>query len=133
MDRPAIHTLVRRWLDEAVAQGIDDVFDELLTEDVIDRSGGGGSRGRESFKARSRFVRAALADRSATLDELLVDGDRIAWRWTLAATHVGPLLDVPATGRRVTLSGVNFQRIEGGRVAEHWTVADFAGLLRQLK
>jgi steroid delta-isomerase-like uncharacterized protein len=133
MDRPAIHALVRRWLDEAVSQGRDDVFDELLTEDVLDTSGGGASRGRETFKTRSRFVGAALADRRATLDELLIDGDRIAWRWTLTATHAGPLFDVPATGRRVTLSGVNFQRLEAGRVAEHWTVADFAGLLRQLK
>jgi steroid delta-isomerase-like uncharacterized protein len=133
MDRPAIETLVRRWLDEAIAQGRDEVFDELLTEDVRDTSGGGDSRGRESFKTRSRFVRAALGDRRATLDELVVDGDRIAWRWTLTATHVAPLMEVPATGRRVTLSGVNFQKLRDGRVAEHWTVADFAGLLRQLK
>jgi predicted ester cyclase len=42
-------------------------------------------------------------------------------------------MGVPATGRRVVLPGINIQRIAGGKVVEHWSQADFAGLLAQLR
>jgi steroid delta-isomerase-like uncharacterized protein len=133
MDRDQVIALVERWAHDAVASGRDEVFDELLTEDVLDRSGGGESRGRETFKARARGVRSAFADLRVTVDEVVVEGDAIAWRWTLTGTHAGPLLDIAATGKRVTLRGVNFQRVRDGRVAEHWTLADLAGVARQLR
>ena len=132
MDRENVERLVSCWANEAVAAGRDDVFDDLLTEDALDKSGGSVSRGRESFKARARFVRSAFADRSVAVDDLVIDGDAIAWRWTLTATHVATFMDLAATGRRVALRGVNFQRLRDGRVAEHWTLADLAGLARLL-
>jgi steroid delta-isomerase-like uncharacterized protein len=133
MDKPEIQELVTRWATQAVAAGREDVWDEVLAEDVVDRSGGAESRGRESFKARARAVQAAVGDRSVVVDDLVVDGDRIAWRWTLTGKHVGPFLDVQPTGKSVTLRGVNFQRVRDGVVVEHWTLADLAGLARQLR
>jgi steroid delta-isomerase-like uncharacterized protein len=133
MDGRQIQELVTRWATEAVAAGRDEAWDELLADDVVDRTGGAESRGRESFKARARAVYAAFADRSVSVDDLVVEGDRIAWRWTLTGTHTGPFLDIPPTGKRITLRGVNFQRVRDGAVVEHWTLADIAGLVRQLK
>ncbi len=133
MNRPQIQELVARWATEAVAAGREEVWDEVLADDVIDRSGGAESRGREWFKMRARAVQAAFGDRSVSVDDLFVDGDRIAWRWTLTGTHVGPFLETPPTGKRVTLRGVNFQRVRDGAVVEHWTLADLAGLTRQLR
>jgi len=133
MGRDRIERLVARWANEAVAAGREEVWDELLAEDVLDLSRPMASRGRESFKARSRAVSAALADRSVTVDNLVVDGDRIAWRWTLTGTHVGTFLDLAPAGKRVTLRGANFQRLQDGAVVEHWTLADLAGLGRQLR
>jgi len=132
MDREPIEKLVMRWATEAVAAGRDEVWDELLAEDVLDRSGPVESRGRESFKARARAVRSAFGERSVTVDALVVEGDVVAWRWTLTGTHVAAFLDIAPTGKRITLRGVNFQRVTGGVVTEHWTLADLAGLRRQL-
>jgi steroid delta-isomerase-like uncharacterized protein len=133
MDRRQIEEIVTRWATQAVAAGREEVWDTVLADDVLDRSGGTESRGRESFKARARAVQAAFGDRSVHVEDLVMDGDRIAWRWTLTATHVGTFLDTPPTGKRVTLRGVNFQRVRNGAVVEHWTLADIAGLARQLR
>jgi len=133
MDRPDIERLVRRWTEEGIAQGHLDVFDELLAQDVFDRSGPAPSKGVESFKARAAAVRAAFADIQIAVDDLLVDGDAIAWRWTLTGTHVGPFADLAPTGCRATLRGVNFQRLKDGRVAEHWTLADVFGAMQALR
>ena len=120
--------LVQRWTQEAIAGGRLDVFDELLAEDVLDGSGPVASRGVEPFKARAAAVRAAFAEIDLRIEDLLVDGDAIAWRWALTGTHVGTFAGVTPTGRRITLRGVNFQRLRGDRVVEHWTMVDvFAG------
>jgi len=133
MDRSTIESLVTLWAQEAVAAGRDEVWDELLAEGVVDVSGPAPSVGRESFRARAKAVQAALGERTITVDGLVIEGDRIAWRWTLQGRHTGPFMEVAPTGKRVTLRGVNFQRLEGGKVAEHWTLADLAGLARQLR
>jgi steroid delta-isomerase-like uncharacterized protein len=132
MTKAEVEALVRRWAFEAVAGGKLEVFDELLDEGVRDLSGATPSIGRETFKARAAAVQKAFGDLEIHIDELIIDGDRIAWRWTMSGTHIGPFLNVPPTGRRAQLRGVNFQRLEGGRVLEHWTLVDALGLRDQL-
>ena len=44
----------------------------------------------------------------------------------------GEFNGIPATGRRVSLTGISIDRITGGRIVESWEVTDDAGLLRQL-
>jgi steroid delta-isomerase-like uncharacterized protein len=133
MDRHDIERLVQRWTQEAIAEGRLDTFDELLTDDVLDRSGAVPSRGVEPFKARAAAVRAAFAEIDLRVEDLLVDGDAIAWRWALTGTHVGAFAGVAPTGRRITLRGVNFQRLRGDRVVEHWTMVDVFAATQALR
>ncbi|HXK20599.1 MAG TPA: ester cyclase [Polyangiaceae bacterium] len=128
MERNAIEELVRRWLNEAIRDGNVAIFDELLAEGVCDSSGGTKVFGSAPFKRRAQAVHSAFSSIEVAVEELVIDANRAAWRWSLTGTHTGAFAGVAATGRRVTLRGVNFQRFEAGRVAEHWTLADLAGL-----
>ena len=47
--------------------------------------------------------------------------------------HYGLFLGAPPTGKRVTMTGMNIQRVANGVVVEHWTNADQLGLLRQVQ
>jgi predicted ester cyclase len=133
MDRRAIERLVWRWANEGIVEGRLSVFDDLVVPEVVDRSGPAPWTGVESVKARASAVRAAFDELEIRVDELLVEGDGIAWRWTLHGKHVGTFAGVEPTGRRVALRGVNFQRLEGDRVAEHWTLVDVFGALQALR
>ena len=124
---------VQRWTQEAIAEGRLDTFDELLTEDVLDRSGSVPSRGVEPFKARAAAVRAAFAEIDIRVEDLLVDGNAIAWRWALTGTHVGSFAGVAPTSRCITLRGVNFQRLRSDRVVEHWTLVDVFAATQALR
>jgi steroid delta-isomerase-like uncharacterized protein len=132
MKRTEIEALVQRWATQAVALGSEEAWDELLTEDVRDLSGAAPTQGRDSFKARAAAVRNAFSKLTVSVDDLVVEGDAISWRWTLSGVHVGTFLSVAPTGKPIQLRGVNFQRLRDRRVAEHWTIADLAGLSRQL-
>ena len=131
MDRPAVEDLTRRWV-EAIARGDLDAFDDLVAPDACDRSGQDPSYGAEAFKARAAAVRAAFGSIDLRVEDLVVEGDAIAWRWALTGTHVGPFAAIAPTGRRITLRGVNFQRVAAGRVVDHWTMVDVFGAVRAL-
>jgi predicted ester cyclase len=133
MERRAAEQLVERWLNEAICKGNVAIFDELLSLDVRDLSGAVPTRGRETFKLRARAVYDAFAELEPSLDALVIEGEQLAWRWSLKGLHRGVFAGVAASGRRVTLRGVNFQRIEQAQVVEHWTLADMHGLLQALK
>jgi predicted ester cyclase len=133
VNRTDVEKLVRCWIQDAIAEGRFGVFDDLLASDVVDRSGPVPTVGVESFKMRAAAVRSAFADIQIAVDDLLVDGDAIVWRWTLTGTHVGSFAGLAPTGRRATLRGVNFQRLRGERVAEHWTLVHVFGTMQTLR
>ena len=133
MERRALEHLAKRWLNEAIRDGQVAVFDELLRPNARSESGGQLTHGREPFKQRASAVHAAFSEIETALDQLVVEGNQLAWRWSLTGTHSGAFAGLAATGRRVTLSGVNFQELEGDRVAAHWTLADTFGLVEALR
>lgn len=123
---------VEKW-NQAVMDGRPEAWDALVAEQVVDRTGGLERVGRSSFKERVAAVRAVFSDVTVRADDVVVTGDRIVWRWTLEGTQVAPFGGIAATNARVQMRGVNFQRLEGGRVMEHWTLVDVAGAMAQLK
>jgi predicted ester cyclase len=133
MDRSQGQRLAQRWAYEGVARGRAEVFDALVSVDAIDHSGPTDVRGVEGFKIRTRAVHASFTEIRVVVEDLLVDGDKLAWRWALTGMHSGPFLGVAPTGRRIAMSGMNIQRIVDGKVVEHWSNADQLGLLRQVK
>jgi steroid delta-isomerase-like uncharacterized protein len=88
--------------------------------------------GVEGFKAYIHSFRDALSDVDVVLDDILADGDKVVWHFTLSATNTAPLLGIPATGNQVSVTGMLISRIAGGKVAEEWINRDDLGLFQQL-
>ena len=65
------------------------------------------------------------------LDQV-AEADKVVTRWSVTGTHAGDFAGVPATGRRVTVTGIQTHRVRHGRLIEHWEELDLRGVLRQL-
>jgi predicted ester cyclase len=63
---------------------------------------------------------------------VLVDGDRVAVRWTSSGTHTGPFMGAEPTGRAVSHWAVVIYRLQDGKVVEMWPMVDRLGMMRQL-
>ena len=112
-----------------------DVADEILSPDFVWHgafSPGEDQRGPEGTKQVASAVIGAFPDRRITHEDIIAEGDKVLIRWSMSGTHQGELLGIPATGRRVTVTGFDLFRIEGGKIVEMWQEADQLGMLQQL-
>jgi predicted ester cyclase len=74
----------------------------------------------------------AFPDLRLTMEDQLVQGDRVAFRWRATGTHKGPLGPAPATGKSVAVEGLIIDRVVGKKVQERWEQWDQSLLLQQL-
>ena len=81
---------------------------------------------------RASRLRAAFPDATATLEDILGEGDRVAYRLTIRGTHQGIFQGIAPTGKHVTVSFTAIARIEGGRLVEEWGGLDLFDLRQQL-
>jgi predicted ester cyclase len=88
--------------------------------------------GREANRAFWGQWFAAFPDTEVSLDDVLVDGDRVAGRFTYRATFRGPFMGLPPTGRAVVMHSIDIWRVAGGMAVEHWDQLDGQAFFAQL-
>ena len=124
--------LVRRYPEEVASEGNVSLIDELCTTSVVDHSPLGEVHGREDLKAQIETLRDAFGDFTATVEDVVADGDTVAMRVTLRGTHRGEFMDIEATGTSFEVGNTVFTRVDDGQIAERWVQPDVYGLLQQL-
>jgi predicted ester cyclase len=67
-----------------------------------------------------------------TIEDIVAEGDRVVYRWTVHATHVGEVMGIQGTGTPITFGGIEIYRLRDGRIVERWGVFDQLALLRQV-
>jgi predicted ester cyclase len=113
---------VRRFLEEAVNGGQDELVDELFTPEAA-------AFAREWFGA----FRRSFPDLRMELVELIGEGDRVVGRFTCSATHLGEWRGHAPTGRRFEdVDEVYFFTFAGDRIAAVWGIEDTVDRYRQL-
>ena len=125
--------IVRQWIDEGFSKGDVALADKLVAEGFVNHTAlAGQTPGREGLKKAVTTLRAAFPDLKVRIDDLISDGDRVAVRDEIMATHQGTFNGITATGRKVSVGRISFYKLRDGQIAEAWSQLDMAGLMRQL-
>jgi predicted ester cyclase len=74
----------------------------------------------------------AFPDFTHVIMDQVAQGDIVMERIRYFATHSGEFMGIPATGRKITYTGMDWVRFEQGRSVERWGVANEFELRRQL-
>jgi steroid delta-isomerase-like uncharacterized protein len=127
--------LARRELEEIfAAKGNLDAAEEIYALNYVSHQPAGAEdiSGLGAIKQFAARVREAFPDMEITIEDQIAEGDKVVTRFTSRGTHQGELWGIPPTGREVEVRSVSTNRIEGGKIAEHWTSADQLGMMQQL-
>ncbi len=108
--------------------------DEIIAPDYVEHTAGFPEDvvGIEAFKDSVTNLRTDYPDFNVTVEETIVKGDRIVSRWIVTGTNTGTTGDLPPTGKKIRIEGVNILRIVDGKVVERWTYYNQAAVLIQL-
>jgi steroid delta-isomerase-like uncharacterized protein len=128
-------SLMRRWYREVWREGNDNTIRELLAPNARLWGQIGPDqeiRGPEGFLSFAQRIRDAFPDTDLVVEDAFAVGDKVAVRWTATGTHSGDGLGIPATGKRIRITGITIARIENGKVVEGWDNWDRLGMLEQI-
>jgi steroid delta-isomerase-like uncharacterized protein len=88
--------------------------------------------GPDNVRRTVLYYLRAFPDFQVTLDDAIVNGERVAMFWTWTGTHRGTFMNIPASGRRVTVRGTSLVDLENGQIRRALRIWDLAGLLRSI-
>jgi steroid delta-isomerase-like uncharacterized protein len=133
-NEPSNNRTIGRRLYEEIGRGNLDAFNELVAPDVIENEElpPGFTPDREGVKQFFAVLHTAFPDLRVEIEDEIAGADRVAYRVTFRGTHQGDFLGIPATGKQVAYGAIDILRFAGGKVVEHWGVADTLGLMQQL-
>ena len=124
--------IARRWFREVWTPRGEATVDELLHPDAHGWMEGREIHGAADFKDARRQLLAAFTDLKLTVDDLVHEGDKVAVRWSVQATHGGSGLGIAATNRPVSFRGMSWMEMRDGRVVRGWDSWNLGGLLHSL-
>jgi uncharacterized protein (TIGR02246 family) len=132
MDAEAMKEVARRWIRGIWDEHDVDLLDELAIPGYTYTISNDEPMDREAFAAFVQSIGTAFPDLRNTIEEQVVEDDLVITRGVTVATHGGPLGELEATGRTVSVPFVMFTRLQDGKVASDWELFDQAGMMAQL-
>ena len=88
--------------------------------------------GVEALKAVITAFRTSFPDLHFTVEEIIAEGDKVAYRWTSHGTHQGEYEGIAPTGKPITATGITILRIVDGKVVEDRFESSSPDLKQQL-
>lgn len=121
--------LVSAWNEHDIPRILSFYAEDYHGEDVSQAGPILGHRGIE--QAYYKVLRA-FPDLNITNLELVSRENRLAIAWKLQGTQRGVLMNIPPTGRMISVQGGSFFSLFNGKIARGIHIWDVAGLLRAL-
>lgn len=128
-----LRSLTGRLFMEGWNKGDLDVLGELLAPSfVLHDPTGQRLKDRRGAAQLIVALRSGLPDLQVSVELLFGERDRVVVRWIAQGRHDRTLLDIRATGRTVTVTGISILRADAGRFVEEWSLWEQLSLLEQI-
>jgi predicted ester cyclase len=126
-------TLVRRYYEEVGNTGNISRIEEFISDEYTEVFNGIRHQvGIEGAKVHIIGVRQTYPDLHITIEHQIAEGEWVVSCITARGTHLGTWLGMKPTGKKVTISGVNVDRVVGGVIIEHGGAANMLEALLEI-
>ena len=117
-----------------MSEGRLEVVDEIVSPRVILHSPTRPEpfEGREGYRQYVTEIQRGFPDVNVTIEQVIAEGDFVAVRSRIAATHLGTYRGIPPTGRRIAHSQLHMLHVVDGQIDEAWQEIDGLGIMQQL-
>ncbi len=127
--------MLQRTFDDIWGKGNIDLFDLGIDPDIVRHNPPFPDiHSLHAYKEYIKAVRSSMSNVQIRIEDVIFQGDLSSARISLTFTHTGMMqvLQIPPTGRRVTMVMGVFARWKEDKIVEEWMYADYLGVLQQL-
>ena len=123
--------VIRRMFQEIINEGhldkVDELFDPEFTSETPQ-----GTLDRDGFREYVKMWRAGFSDIHCEVDDLVEEGDRVAWSVRATGTHDGEFMGIPPTHRVVDFDSLNIGEFREGKGVRHKVLMNDLKMMAQL-
>jgi steroid delta-isomerase-like uncharacterized protein len=124
--------IVRRFFEEGPSKGNLSIADKLLSPDFTMHVPLPASPGIDGINEVITTCRAAFEHLNVTIEDIIAEGNNVVARFTARGIHKGNFMGLPATGKPITMTGIEIFRVKDGKITELWGEVNLLGLMQQL-
>jgi predicted ester cyclase len=125
-------TLVLQFYKGFDDRRMEDSIDLLAANFIAYMAGLPDALDREGFRQFGLSFYVAFSQGQHIFDQVIVSEDKVITCGRFEATHLGSFQGLPPTGKRIKLDVMHIDRVENGKIVEHWGQGDALGLMQQL-
>jgi len=122
--------LILRFYDLFKRKGVDAGYELFAPEYILHSPTGDMSR--EQVKQFDTMLVPAFPDAICTINDMVAEGDKVAFRVNARGTHTGPFMSIAPTGKKVEMNNTYIAKIVGNKLVEQWGTTEFPLLMQQL-
>jgi steroid delta-isomerase-like uncharacterized protein len=130
MDNSMIKTIARNFYESYNKKDLDKSFVDFVGTDLINHTMG-GELDREKWLNFDKAFLAACPNLKLIIKEQFSEGDRVVTHWSCSGTHAAEFFGMAQSGNAIQLVGISIDRIENGKIKEHFAMADFTEFMLQ--
>jgi steroid delta-isomerase-like uncharacterized protein len=133
MSSDAAHAFIRRFTS-FINSGDSNLAPELVSMDAIFHAPGAPAPllGPDGYLDLLATLRSAFSDVRWVLEEAVVEGDKIAARFSMSGTNDGSFMGAPPTGKAFQATSMGFYKLSGGKIVEERGLPDMLSILQQI-
>jgi steroid delta-isomerase-like uncharacterized protein len=124
--------ILRKAFEKYNKGDVEALFEIIAPDHISHNTGGVEIKGRDAFREVDKLTRATLPDGKYTIDDMIAEGDKVAWRQTCRGTFTGKFRDITPTGKKVEVQANIIHRFANGKIVETWAVRDMLTMLQQM-
>jgi predicted ester cyclase len=122
--------LIRRYVDEVINTGNVGIIEQFISPDYVEvHEGKRYEIGVAGAKEHVLGVRKTYPDLHLRVHRQIAEGEWVSTIIEAKGTHLGDWMGIKPTRKVLIYTGININRIVGGRIVEHGGAANLLGPL----
>ena len=105
---------------------------EMCAKDFTAHIAGLASLNLQAFQSYQTNYYASFSDTKTVIQDLIAEGDRVAFRGYVKSVHTAEFMGAPAKGKRVVVPIFGFAKIVNGKISEWWNSPDRLSWMQQI-
>jgi predicted ester cyclase len=122
--------LMQRFLDCSIASDPEAML-ELMSPHFVAHIPVGDVN-REGFAKHNNVFNEAFSEKQIIVENMVAEGDMVIVRILWWGIQTGEFMGVPPSGKPIEVNATITERMQSGKLVEHWSLFDRMGMMQQL-